>query len=214
MTRDDWKGHRPSRYTGIDPSLVEGAVSVLDERGHLIGAGVWSRFTLCKAYRYRVRAWLADEGTVEGHLPYRQSAVGRWLAEALEPAMAGPFGSVLAIEDNHVGVNARSAVLLAQSTGMVLGPFQEVLDVSGHAVQPNSWRSAIYPKGWAKVPAPPRGQKALSKRAHLKAQSLKWIPRRVPGLDVAQLALDATESDHLTESAGVASWLRAQALVW
>lgn len=218
VDRSDWSGERPSRFTGIDPGQDAGAVSVLDEACALVGAGTWKAVSREGRPRFLVRAWLAaGEGPgviAEAIVPYRVSAVAAWLVDALAPAMDGPRGSILAVEDNHVGKNASAAVTLAQATGMVLAPFQEHLDITAHYCHPNTWRANAYPRGWAKVPRPPRGQKALPKREHLKRLSLKWMPIRCPGLSTAQLRLDAAGVDHLTESAGVAYWLQAQPLVW
>jgi hypothetical protein len=145
---------------------------------------------------------LRGVSTVQGVAPFRRDGlVGGWsLGECLQEyfgrwAMLAGNRINLAAEDIYVGENPRTAVEIAKFGGSIVSRLEPWSPVGGCSwVKPPMWRKPIL------------GIPMQTRREVAKAASLGMMPKLVRGLSALQAGL-GLENDHLTDAAGVASWM-------
>lgn len=179
---------------GIDPAR-EGSAVLRDASGNVEGIIVWKPVTRNRRKRLQVLWTVGSTPVRSSKIPFRPGALGVLVAQAF--AIDSTFK--IAAEDAYVGKNARTSLALARWNGGIVAAIEEAAGITAEWVLPDVWRRAVI------------GTTPGTKRADVKAASLRYIPARIPTLAPrATLLGGAGAADHVTDAAGVSEWMRTR----
>jgi hypothetical protein len=125
--------------------------------------------------------------------------VGLLLESSVARVLETPTWGI-AVEAPYVGRSAKTSLIVAYQTGLILGPLESRCRCKQVSPGASTWRARLL------------GLPRQTKREEAKKASLLMMPRRLPGLEEllqrmsGLLGVAREDLDHVTDAAGIAEY--------